>query len=176
MSTELTQQDYVLGTHGVDPYICATLLEIVNKLIAPKYGPSFARPVDPINDNVPNYFTVIKYPMDLGTIRKNVLTNSYTELDQFLKDMITTLQNCMDFNQKESGIYKAAEFLLEYFTIRCNATVQRISEGRVLQPDPDKADVSIGKKEEVLKTPKKTKPIAAFVTVWNKTGEYYTTN
>jgi len=114
--------------------------------------------------------------MDLGTIRQNILTNSYRELDPFLKDITTTFRNCMDFNEKESGIHKAAEFLLEYFTIRFNAAMQRVSEGRMLQSDPHKADVSIGKNNEALKTPRKAKPIAAFVTVWNKTGEFYTSN
>ena len=61
----------------------------------------------------------------------------------------------MDFNEKESGIHKAAEFLLEYFTIRFNTAMQRVSEGRMLQSDPHKADVSIGKNNEALKTPRK---------------------
>ncbi len=38
-------------------------------LMSHEYGWVFSSPVDPIQLNIPDYFDVIKNPMDLGTIK-----------------------------------------------------------------------------------------------------------
>ena len=38
----------------------------------------FKRPVDPIGDCVPNYFTFIKKPMDLGTMKTKLSQKQYS--------------------------------------------------------------------------------------------------
>jgi len=49
---------------------CQTLLK---SLMTHKFGWPFNQPVDPIALNIPDYFDVIKQPMDLGTIKVNLL-------------------------------------------------------------------------------------------------------
>jgi len=43
---------------------------IVKAMLAHKGGFWFAAPVDPVALNLPDYFTVVKNPMDLGTHRR----------------------------------------------------------------------------------------------------------
>lgn len=38
----------------------------------------FKRPVDPVIDQVPNYFTFIKKPMDLGTMKQKLQQHKYS--------------------------------------------------------------------------------------------------
>ena len=45
--------------------LCIGITEI---LLADENGGLFAEPVDPVRDGCPTYFSVIKHPMDLGTI------------------------------------------------------------------------------------------------------------
>lgn len=49
-------------------------------------GP-FKQPVDPAVDNVPNYFDVVKRPMDLNTIRTKMINNVYKSAAEFEADV-----------------------------------------------------------------------------------------
>jgi hypothetical protein len=44
----------------------------VVKQLKSEYGWIFEEPVDPLKLGLPDYFDVIKYPMDLGTVRRLV--------------------------------------------------------------------------------------------------------
>nr|GMC55607.1 transcription factor GTE8-like [Ipomoea batatas] len=54
----------------------------------------FNEPVDPVKLNIPDYFTVIKHPMDLGTIKKKLASGQYSNPLDFLADQKSTLA-CM---------------------------------------------------------------------------------
>lgn len=43
----------------------------------------FAEPVDPIKYNITDYFDIITRPMDLGTIRKKLSHNCYSNASEF---------------------------------------------------------------------------------------------
>ena len=44
--------------------------------VHPKSEP-FLNPVDPKKQGIPNYFDIIKEPMDLSTVHKNLKNNKY---------------------------------------------------------------------------------------------------
>lgn len=48
------------------------------------WGWPFLKPVDPVALNLPDYFTVIKKPMDLGTVKNNLLEIQYTHFKYVL--------------------------------------------------------------------------------------------
>ena len=52
--------------------------------------------------NLPDYPTVIKKPMDLSTVRKNIKTNKYTNIEEFLKDLQLIWDNCHLYNEPGS--------------------------------------------------------------------------
>ena len=65
---------------------------------------------------VPRYYSVIKHPMDLGTISDNLKEGVYGErLATLLVDIRQIFKNCYQFNLKDSQIYQNAEKLEHYF-------------------------------------------------------------
>lgn len=47
----------------------------------------FLEPVDVIKLNIPDYPLYVKHPMDLGTVKKNLLEGKYTEAEAFANDV-----------------------------------------------------------------------------------------
>jgi hypothetical protein len=78
---------------------------------------------DPVNcKEIPMYTTIVKRPMDLGTISSNILNGSYIKFlgDNFslenvalaiLKDIELVWHNCFLFNVEGSAVYRMAEVL-----------------------------------------------------------------
>jgi Bromodomain/Ankyrin repeats (3 copies) len=64
----------------------------------------FHEPVDPIKLNIPDYFDIVKRPMDFGTIKKKLNNNFYGSTDEFLKDIELVFSNCKLYNPPESDI------------------------------------------------------------------------
>jgi len=58
----------------------------------------FLEPVDPIKLNIPDYTTIVTSPMDLGTIRKKLTHNCYTNPHQFVDDMNLIWNNSYKYN------------------------------------------------------------------------------
>lgn len=53
---------------------------------------------------IPDYFTVIKNPMDFGTIKKKLNLNIYQNVEGFLNDMSQVFINCRLYNGTESPV------------------------------------------------------------------------
>ncbi|KAI9193089.1 Bromodomain-containing protein [Polychytrium aggregatum] len=71
----------------------------------------FLEPVDPIKLNVPTYFSVIKYPMDLSTVRQKLESGSYDGYDDFYFDIHKIFENCYVFNLPDTEVYRCAQKL-----------------------------------------------------------------
>lgn len=54
---------------------------LITKLLDDKYSFPFHNPVDPEALGLPDYFNVVKKPMDLGTIKKKVDLQGYDDLE-----------------------------------------------------------------------------------------------
>ena len=64
----------------------------------------FHEPVDPIKLNIPDYFEIVKHPMDFGTIKKKINNNFYSCTDELLKDIELVFSNCKLYNPPESDV------------------------------------------------------------------------
>ncbi|CAB4384525.1 unnamed protein product [Rhizophagus irregularis] len=89
------------------------LKTILNKLLdsfekKDAYG-FFLEPVD--TSIVTDYSTIISNPMDLGTMRRKVNNNEYTDIDTFKNDLALICNNCKTYNSPETLYYKSAEKL-----------------------------------------------------------------
>ncbi|KAF4787564.1 Transcription intermediary factor 1-alpha [Turdus rufiventris] len=71
----------------------------------------------PIDRRVPDYYKIIKKPMDLSTIKKRLEeTNSfYTKPEDFVADFRLIFQNCAEFNEPDSEVADAGMKLEAYF-------------------------------------------------------------
>lgn len=76
----------------------------------------FKHPVDPVVANMPNYFAVVKRPMDLMTIRGRMERNEYPSSAEFLADVRQIFQNCYEYWTNEDSVFKDCEKLEKYFS------------------------------------------------------------
>lgn len=83
---------------------CGTVLkELMNKKHESISFP-FLAPVDPVALNCPDYFKVIKEPMDLSTISQKYNTNQYENADDFESDVRLMFRNCYKFNPEGAPV------------------------------------------------------------------------
>jgi E1A/CREB-binding protein len=75
----------------------------------------FNAPVDPVELGLPDYFEVIKRPMDLGTIRKKLENGCYHSLDEFESHVKLTFDNAMLYNPEGSVVYNMAKEMKHKF-------------------------------------------------------------
>ena len=66
----------------------------------------FLEPVDYIGLNILDYPDIIKHPMDLGTVKKNLLNKVYNTFQDFLSDIDLIWKNCKTYNMNGSEIVK----------------------------------------------------------------------
>ncbi len=85
------------------------------KLMSHKSAFWFRSPVDPIAQNVPTYFDVIKSPMDLGTIGTKLRQGEYVRAQEYDHDFRLMVSNCHTFNGAESEPSLQANKLMVYY-------------------------------------------------------------
>lgn len=80
-----------------------------HKLIEP-----FLHPVDPNKLGIPNYFEVIKEPMDLETVENNLKKDYYEDEKEIKSDLEKIWNNAMIFNSSDTEIFEMAQELHKY--------------------------------------------------------------
>ena len=68
----------------------------------------FLAPVDYIALNILDYPKIITHPMDLGTVKKNLLNGEYKIFQDFMSDLNLIWKNCRTYNLPGSEIVKMA--------------------------------------------------------------------
>ena len=85
--------------------------KLINMLWKVKGAYLFHKPVDPIELGIPDYFQIIKNPMDFSTIKKKLSNNLYTNFKQFTEDVALTFDNCYKYNGANSSVGLACTFV-----------------------------------------------------------------
>ncbi|KAK2093555.1 Transcription intermediary factor 1-alpha [Saguinus oedipus] len=71
---------------------------------------------DPVPLTLPDYYKIIKNPMDLSTIKKRLKDYSmYSKPEDFVADFRLIFQNCAQFNEPDSEVANAGIKLENYF-------------------------------------------------------------
>lgn len=94
---------------------CETLLK---RLTAHKFGWVFKEPVDAVKLNIPDYFNVIKHPMDFGTIMSKLSSGAYSSPLDFAADVRLTFSNAMTYNPPGNDVHIMADALSKFFETR----------------------------------------------------------
>lgn len=93
--------------------------QLVKDLMEDPRAPDFNSPVDHVGLSLPDYPVIIKQPMDLGTIAKNLKSmpkkRHYKTLKDFSADVRLVFDNARVYNRTDSAIYSAAEGLAQLF-------------------------------------------------------------
>merc|ERR1719189_2655823 len=98
--------------------------KLVKQIWANRSSIPFHHPVN--TSDVPNYYEVVKEPMDLSTVDKKVNNGDYTKLCEFIGDVMRIFENCRFFNQPNSSIMKSAESLENFFSQKLSHLRERV--------------------------------------------------
>eukprot|EP00826_Nyctotherus_ovalis_P029415 TRINITY_DN2323_c0_g1_i6.p1 TRINITY_DN2323_c0_g1~~TRINITY_DN2323_c0_g1_i6.p1 ORF type:complete len:273 (+),score=79.25 TRINITY_DN2323_c0_g1_i6:521-1339(+) len=79
----------------------------------------FHDPVDAVALKIPDYYEVIKRPMDLGTIKTKLTTCEYGSCKEFVDDVELVFDNCVAYNEEDSDYGMLAIRLKEEFRKQC---------------------------------------------------------
>ncbi|KAM4717836.1 bromodomain-containing protein 4 isoform 2-T2 [Anableps anableps] len=88
---------------------------VVKSLWKHQYAWPFHSPVDAIKLNLPDYYTIIKTPMDMGTIKKRLENSYYWNAQECIQDFNTMFTNCYIYNKPGDDIVLMAEALEKAF-------------------------------------------------------------
>ncbi|XP_020887815.1 transcription factor GTE11 isoform X2 [Arabidopsis lyrata subsp. lyrata] len=109
---------------------CETLLK---RLMSQQHCWLFNTPVDMVKLNIPDYFTIIKHPMDLGTVKSKLTSGTYSSPSEFSADVRLTFRNAMTYNPSDNNVYRFADTLSKFFEVRWK-TFNKKSSGTKSEP------------------------------------------
>lgn len=75
----------------------------------------FTTPVDPVALNIPTYHSIIKQPMDLGTMNEKLQRGEYESAKDFKADFNLIVKNCIKFNGDAHPVTDAVKQLEALF-------------------------------------------------------------
>ncbi|XP_060748114.1 CREB binding protein b isoform X2 [Tachysurus vachellii] len=84
----------------------------------------FRQPVDPMLLGIPDYFDIVKNPIDLSTIKRKLDTGQYQEPWQYVDDIWLMFNNAWLYNRKTSRVYKYCSKLAEVFELEIDPVMQ----------------------------------------------------
>lgn len=92
------------------------LRKLLRQLQTHKSSWPFREPVDV--KEVPDYYTIIKDPMDLKMVETKITERRYQRLVEFIGDITKIFNNCRYYNSKGSNFYRCATSLESFFVPR----------------------------------------------------------
>lgn len=78
--------------------------KILSNLWKVKGSSIFHQPVDPIELNIKDYFSVVKNPMDFSLIKQKLQQNLYENFHKFKEDLDLVFHNCQLYNGTDSHV------------------------------------------------------------------------
>ena len=98
----------------------------------------FLEPVDYIGLNILDYPKIITHPMDLGTVKKNLLEHKYINFKEFLDDINLIWSNCRTYNLPGSDIVKMANHCEKIFNKNLDKIFRNYNKKKVNKNDNEK--------------------------------------
>ncbi|KAF7947344.1 uncharacterized protein EAE97_004593 [Botrytis byssoidea] len=119
--------------------------ETLNELKKPKYlafSNAFMDPVDPVALQIPNYFTVIKSPMDISTVSEKLQNGAYTRAKEFEQDVKLIFHNCYKFNPEGNPVRVMGQQFEEVFNGLLARKDRWIADHQPVAVTPDRDEES----------------------------------
>ncbi|XP_026200718.1 bromodomain testis-specific protein isoform X1 [Anabas testudineus] len=88
---------------------------VIKALWRHQFSWPFRQPVDAVALRLPDYYTIITKPMDLGTIRKRLQNRYYSQALECIQDFNTMFTNCYVYNRPGDDIVFMAQTLEKVF-------------------------------------------------------------
>jgi len=125
-STSVINNDSIINSKN-ELKLCR---KVINKLLKHYDAMYFREPVDPVLYNIPTYFTIVKNPMDLGTIKKKIEGKEYKNKADFEYDVRLVFSNCFLFNPPGTPVNDSGKSLESYFNKEWIDTFGDIAMGK----------------------------------------------
>jgi bromodomain-containing factor 1 len=101
--------------HAAELRFCQQVVKELQKKVHEPYSFPFLVPVDAVALNIPDYYKIIKQPMDLGTVETKLKDQQYANADEFYTDMKLIFRNCYRYNGPDSPVSGMAKQLERVF-------------------------------------------------------------
>jgi hypothetical protein len=90
----------------------SSCMNILERLVDFKSSWPFLKPVK--KEEVPDYYDVIKFPMDFVTMREKIVEGKYKNREQYISDIQLICDNARVYNTKNTIYFKCATELEKY--------------------------------------------------------------
>uniref|UniRef100_A0AAQ4NSC2 Bromodomain containing 4 n=1 Tax=Gasterosteus aculeatus aculeatus TaxID=481459 RepID=A0AAQ4NSC2_GASAC len=104
------------------------LKEVLKTLWKHNFAWPFQAPVDTIKLGLPDYYKIIKIPMDMGTIKKRLENHHYWNAHECIQDFNTMFTNCYIYNKPGDDIVLMAKALEKVFLHKITEMPQEETE------------------------------------------------
>lgn len=101
----LVDEDMILNTGALEA--------LLGELYKQEDSWPFLAPVS--RKAAPDYYEIIKKPMDLGTMRHKLDSFKYTSDEEFIADGMIVFQNCQQYNQENTDEYKCGTRMIKFY-------------------------------------------------------------
>ncbi|KAF4674740.1 Histone acetyltransferase kat2b [Perkinsus chesapeaki] len=96
----------------------------------------------------PNYHDIIKFPMDLQTMKNKCDTGQYRTREEFIEDIDLMRDNCVTYNGRDSDYTKRANEVHEYVVSRARSLACYIHEASIRSAQASQATTPESSEEE----------------------------
>jgi len=150
---------------NIELNFCRSVLRELKKKTHWPYAYPFYEPVDDEKLGVPDYYKVIKRPMDLATINSKLENDQYASAEEFEEDIRLMFRNCYTYNGVGSEVYNMGKTLESVFNKKwVEKPVPQVKQkGKTKSARDDDTDTDSSSEEEFdeeeVSTPKIKKKI-----------------
>jgi len=127
--------------------------DVLKGLQTHQHGWVFNSPVDPDELGLPDYFEIIKKPMDLGTVQKRVESGAYHDIPAFEADVMLTFDNAMTYNEDGSVVYDMAKELKSKFETDMQKLLEQLEQEDLERRQNDRACTLCGCEKLLFEPP-----------------------
>lgn len=120
--------------------------ELLKNLMKHRSAGPFVIPVDPVKLCIPDYFDIVKHPMDLGTIQKKLNAGVYPTPWEFAADVRLTFSNAILYNPVGNAVNIMAQTMSSVFEPRWKPI-----EKKLPRPDEEPSAIEPSKNDAVEK-------------------------
>jgi len=96
--------------------IRSRILPHIEKILKDPFGWLFQTPVDPQELGIPDYFDIVKEPMDLNLVKERLESGYYKRVEDTVRDVKLVFENAIQYNGLDSDVGQVAKNLLNMFT------------------------------------------------------------
>jgi len=88
---------------------------VLKQIMRHQFAWPFMKPVDAVKLRIPDYYEIIKNPMDFGTVKKKLDKVDYMNAKECIEDFNLVWNNCYKYNKPGEDVVIMAEVIEKFF-------------------------------------------------------------